>query len=108
MVGKIHPVGMWTPDLPHLPLEELVWIAWNRFHEDHTRDCMVCRNIADWCLDLIWSSWDHETYIFYKDFTHRLINTNKYDWYMNKVASCDMHMLKAFFYGSKPYYFFPF
>ena len=34
MVGKIHPVGMWTPDLPHLPLEELVSIAWDKFHQD--------------------------------------------------------------------------
>ena len=106
MVGKIHPFGIWTPDLPHIPLEELVWVTWDKFHEkEHMENCVVCRNVADWTLDLIWSSWDHKTYIPYKDFIYKLIKTDEFSWYFSKVATCDMYTIKAFFYGSKPYLF---
>ena len=100
MVGKIHPVGTWTPDLPFAPLVELVWVAWDRYHNDH--DCVVCKNIREWVLDLIWEKWDHKKFIIYNEFIYKLIYTNTYDKYMNQVATCDMPSVETFFYGWIP------
>ena len=103
MVGKIHPLSLATHDPPHLPLTDLVWIAWDHHRGGKKEDCFVCQNVGEWCLDLIWSKWKHNRYIKYNEFIHYLIFTDVFDKHMNSVASCDMAEMELFFYG-----FFPF
>ena len=105
MVGKIHPFSLSARDLPHLPLVDLVWIAWDhhRGESDHFDECVVCRNVGEWCLDLIWSKWKHERYIKYNEFIHYLIFIDVFDKHMNSVALCNFPEMELFFYG-----FFPF
>ena len=105
MVGVIHPFSVATRELPHLPLHELVWIAWNHHREesDHFNECIVCSNVGAWCLDLIWSKWDHKKFIKYNEFIYSLINTNIFDKWMNATASCDLPQVEFFFLGFKPW-----
>ena len=105
MVGSIHPFSLSSRDIPHLPLTDIVWIAWNHHRGEcvHFEQCIVCSHIGEWCFDLIWLKWKHEHYIKYNEFIHYLIFTDVFDKYMNEVASCDLPHIEHFFYG-----FFPF
>ena len=98
MVGKIHPFSLGTRDLPHLPLHDLVWIAWNhhRGESDHFAECVVCSNVGEWCLDLIWSKWNHGKFIKNNEFIHLLLFTDTFDRWMNATASCDLLQMDLF------------
>ena len=98
MVGIIHPFSLATRDLPHLPLYELVWIAWNhhRGEREHFEECVVCSHVGEWCLDLIWSKWKHKHYRKYNEFIYYLIDTDVFDKHMNAVASCDLPQTELF------------
>ena len=107
MVGKIHPFSVTSRDLPHFPHTELVWVAWDHYRGTRKHDCVFCRNVGEWCLDLIWSKWKHNRFIVYNEFIHLLIYTDTYDKFMNSVASCNMSQVELFFYGFLPFdYFF--
>ena len=110
MVGIIHPFSVATRDLPHLPLHELVWIAWShhRGEADHNAVCAVCSNVGEWCLDLIWSKWNHRKFINYNEFIYLLIFTNTFDKWMNKTPSCDLPQMDIFFTDLDRYSFFIF
>ena len=105
MVGSIHPFSLSSRDLPHLPLYDLVWIAWDCHRGDrkHYEECAVCRNVGDWCLDLTWSKWKHGRYIIYNEFIYNLIYTDIFDKHMNAVASCDLPLIELFYYGLFPF-----
>ena len=105
MVGIIHPFSIGSRDLPHFPIYDLVWIAWNhhRGEADHFKDCVVCRHIGEWCLDLIWSKWNHKHYIKYNEFIYNLIYTDAYDRWMNRTPSCDLEQMNIVFFGFQPW-----
>ena len=91
MVGIIHPFSVATRELPHLPLHELVWIAWNRHRgeREHNVICVVCANVGEWCLDLIWSKWEPKKFIKYNEFIHLLIFTNTFKFdVLRKLGWC--------------------
>ena len=104
MVGIIHPFSVASRELPHLPLHELVWIAWNHHRGDHEPSaiCVVCANVGEWCLDLIWSKWNYKHFIKYNEFIHSLIFTNTFDKWMGTTASCNLEQMEVFFYGFRP------
>ena len=112
MVGSIHPMGFTAGisarDLKLYPLYDLVRIVWDKYRcqEDHLAVCPVCRHVEEWCLDLIWSKWNHKSYIVYNEFVYRLIHTNSYDNYMNEVSSETMLSIDAFLGGIYPQIFF--
>ena len=98
MAGKIHPLDFSLNDLKFFPLVDLVWIAWDRHRgSDHVRNCASCRYVGEWCLDLIWSKWDHQKFIIYNEFIYKFVNTNLYDEVMNKVSSVEMPTLEKLF-----------
>ena len=98
MVGSIHPFSLGTRDLPHLPLHDLVWIAWNHhlWEREHNEKCVVCSHIGEWGVDLIWSKWKHEHFTKYNEFIHNLIFTDVFDRYMNATPSCDLLQMEVF------------
>ena len=104
MVGSIHPMdfaaGVSARDLKFYPLHDLVWIVWDKYRcqEDHLATCPVCRHVGEWCLDLIWSKWNHKVYIVYNEFIYRLIYTDSYNNYMNELSSETMPSIAAFFF----------
>ena len=104
MVGSIHPFSLSSRDLPHFPLYDVVWIAWNhhRAEREHNDECAVCRNVGEWCLDLIWSKWKHGYFINYNEFIYNLLFTDIFDDYMNTTPSCDLPQMECFFYGFLP------
>ena len=105
MVGSIHPMGFASGisarDLKFYPLYDLVWIVWDKYccQPDHLPTCPVRRHVGEWCLDLIWSKWNHKAYIVYNEFIYRFIYTDSYDNYMNKLLSETMPSIGAFFFG---------
>ena len=104
MVGIIHPFSVATHEFPHLPLHELVWIAWDhhRGEAEHNAICVVCSNVGEWCLDLIWSKWNHEKFIKYNEFIYLLIFTNIFDKWMETTPSYHLEQMNIFFYGFRP------
>ena len=106
MVGIIHPFSISTRDLPHLPLYELTWIAWNHYRgeKEHFQKCVVCKNIGEWCLDLIWKKWQHKKFVIYNEFIYDLLYTDMYDSWMNATPSCDLNHMNAFFLGLKLFF----
>ena len=107
MVGSIHPFSLSTRDLPHLPLYDLVRIAWNhiRGEREHNDVCVICQYSGEWCLDLIWSKWKHGYYIHYNEFIYNLLFTHAFDKYMCRTPSCDLPQMEGFF---MVYYLFNF
>ena len=105
MVGSIHPFGRYTNDMPHYPVEELVWIVWDRYRgrkpplKDH---CCVCKYVTEWAMDLLWEKWEHGSFIPFGVLVNNLINTDMYDFHMGKVSTGQMPVLKFFCRGVSP------
>ena len=109
MVGSIHPFGRFTNDMPYYPVEELVWIVWDRYRggkrwgdpplKDH---CCVCKYVTEWAVDLLWEKWEHGSFVPFGVFVNNLINTDMCDFHMGKVSTAQMPVLKYFCLGISP------
>ena len=107
MVGIIHPFSVSSRDLPHFSTHDLVWVIWNHYRGEkkHFNECVVCRNIGEWCIDLLWKKWKHDKYIVFNEFIYILIHTCTYDDWMSKTPSCDLEKMNIFFFGFLPCFF---
>ena len=95
MVGKIHPFGVNTNEIKDYKLVDLVWIAWDnrRPHEN----CIVCRYVRDWRLELMLQKWDQNQYNDFHEFTDELLNGTNYDEFLNRVSSARMDEVQKLF-----------
>ena len=95
--------------MPHYPVEDLVWIVWERYRggkrwgdpplKDH---CCVCKYVTEWAVDLLWEKWEHGSFIPFGVFVNNLINTDMYDFHMGKVSTGQLPVLRFFCQGISP------